>query len=148
LDTARTCGGYAPAGQTIHDKAENVSISIIGTNATVWVSSLDGQPIPQSRRLLITHLTDLQNNGIQYAETERKTLLKWGGLPHLVRNGQARIRLQLLDSSKFEAWSLSTSGRRLSRLQPRIDGRSLEFTADVGANPQQGAQMIYELVRP
>ncbi len=148
LDTARTCGGYAPAGQTIHDKAENVSISIIGTNATVWVSSLDGQPIPQSRRLLITHLTDLQNNGIQYAETERKTLLKWGGLPHLVRNGQARIRLQLLDSSKFKAWSLSTSGRRLSRLQPRIDGRSLEFTADVGANPQQGAQMIYELVRP
>ncbi len=148
LDTERTCGGYAPAGQMIHDKAEKVSISIIGTNATVWVSSLDGQPIPQSRHLLITHLTDLQNDGIQYAETERKTLLKWGGLPHLVRNGQARIRMQLPDPAKYEAWSLSTSGRRVTRLQTKTDGRFLEFVADVGAFPKQGAQMLYELVFP
>jgi hypothetical protein len=147
LDTAKTCGGYAPAGQTIHNKTETVSISIIGTNATVWVSSLDGESIPKSRHLLITHLTDLQNNGIQYAEAERKTLLKWGGLPHLVRNGQAQIRLQLTDPEKFESWFLSTGGRRLKRLQTKTDSRSLEMVADVGAIPNQGAQMIYELVR-
>jgi hypothetical protein len=148
LDTARTCGGYAPAGQTIQDKAENVTISIIGTNATVWVSSLDGQAIPQSRHLILTHLTDLQNEGIQYAEVERKTLLGWGGLPHLVRNGQARIRLQLMHPENFEAWALSTGGRRLKRLPIKTDDRSLEMVADVGAFPKQGAQMIYELVHP
>ena len=79
LDTAKTCGGYAPAGQTIQNKTETVSISIIGTNATVWVSSLDGESIPKSGHLLMTHLTDLQNDGFQYAEAERKILLKWGG---------------------------------------------------------------------
>ena len=65
--------------------------------ATIWVSALDEQPMVDSRRLLVTHLTDLQNTEIQYAERARQTLLDWGKLPHLVRAGRAEVRLQLAD---------------------------------------------------
>ena len=75
--------------------AHGVQISVQDTDATVWVSSLDDQPITQSRRLLVTHLTDLQNTEIRYAERARQTLLDWGELPHLVRAGKAEVRLQL-----------------------------------------------------
>ena len=67
LDTPRTAGGFAPAGEGIRT-THGVDISVRETDATVWVSSLDDQPITGSRRLLVTHLTDLQNTEIRYAE--------------------------------------------------------------------------------
>ena len=77
LDTPRTAGGFAPAGDSIRT-VHGVQIAVQDTDATVWVSSLDDQPIPGSRRLLVTHLTDLQNTEIRYAERARQTLLDWG----------------------------------------------------------------------
>ncbi len=67
LDTPRTAGGFAPSGVTIRTK-HGVEVEVQDTDATVWVSALDDQPITQSSRLLVTHLTDLQNTGIRYAE--------------------------------------------------------------------------------
>ena len=72
LDTPRTAGGYAPAGQDIETTKGGVRIRVEGSDATAWVSALDDQPIRQSRRLLVTHLTDLQNTGIRYAEAARR----------------------------------------------------------------------------
>ena len=63
--------------------------------ATVWVSSLDGEPIARSSHLLLTHLTDVQNSGIRYADEALTILLDWGKLPHLMRRGAARIELAL-----------------------------------------------------
>ena len=63
--------------------------------ATVWVSALDGKPIAQSSHMLLTHLTDVQNNGIEYADPDLTILLKWGWLPHLMRRGTAHIELSL-----------------------------------------------------
>ena len=61
--------------------------------ATVWASSLDGEPLPTSSRILVTHLTDVQNSGIRYGDAARTILLDWGGLPHLAENGSAEIEL-------------------------------------------------------
>jgi hypothetical protein len=63
--------------------------------ATVWVSSLDGKPIESSSHLLLTHLTDIQNSGIEYADAALTTLIRWGSLPHIMRRGEARIELSL-----------------------------------------------------
>jgi len=41
LDTPRTAGGYAPAGQTIETIKGGVRIAMLGSDATVWVSALD-----------------------------------------------------------------------------------------------------------
>lgn len=146
LDTPRTAGGYAPASQTVETGA--VRISMIGNDATVWVSALDHKPIPQSRRLLVTHLTDLQNTEIKYAEPERKTLLDWGRLPHLVRAGKAEIMLRLESPRSYRVWALAPSGKRLAEVQARADDNALRFTADVAGDRAAGARMLYEVGMP
>jgi hypothetical protein len=147
LDTPRTAGGYAPAGQTIQASRSGVRIAIAGADATVWVSALDAAPIGQSRRLLVTHLTDLQNTGIRYAEAERKTLQAWGRLPHLVKAGAATVVLPLEDAPNYGVWALSTGGRRLAEIPTVTASRQLTFEADVAGGGPEGARMLYEVAR-
>lgn len=146
LDTPRTAGGFAPAGERIQT-AHGVQILIQDTDATVWVSALDDQPITSSGRLLVTHLTDLQNTEIRYAERARQTLLDWGKLPHLVRAGRAQVRVQLQDAADYRVWALSTGGRRLANVPHAVEGDHLVFAADVAAWDQHGAVLTYEIAR-
>jgi hypothetical protein len=145
LDTPRTAGGYAPAGQSVKAPKGGVEIAVKGTDATVWVSALDAKPIYQSRRLLVTHLTDLQNSGIRYAEPARQTLLGWGHLPCLVHAGQADVAIKLKSSGSCHVWALSPGGRRIAEVPCTVDAGSLRFTADVSAETAGGARMLYEI---
>lgn len=147
LDTLRTAGGFACAGESI-STSHGVRIAVQDTDATVWVSSLDEQPISGSRRLLITHLTDLQNTEIRYAERARQTLLDWGKLPHLVHAGKAEVHVRLADPEAYRVWALSTSGKRLAEIPCHAADGGLTFTADVAAVPGQGAIFCYEIARP
>ena len=121
--------------------------------ATVWASSLDGAPIAESSRILVTHLTDVQNCGIEYADPELTTLLKWGGLPHLMRNGAADVSIALAPAGDGAeqpvVWRLSPSGRRLGRIPSQFDSGSgiLRFTARTDYDPD-AATFLYEIVRP
>ncbi len=146
LDTPRTAGGFAPAGATIRT-TQGVEVAVQGSDATVWVSALDDQPISASRRLLVTHLTDLQNTGIRYAERARQTLLQWGELPHLVRAGTAEVRLQLAEPAAYQVWALATSGKRLVEVPAQASASMLTFTADVAGFGDHGAVVCYEIVR-
>lgn len=146
LDTPRTAGGYAPAGKAITALGGQLQLAIEGTDATAWLSSLDGKPIAESSRLLMTHLTDLQNSGIRYGEKARQTLLAWGQLPHLVRNGKASLALQHAAPETLKVWALSNGGRRLAEIPATRTGNSLAFTADVAALASaHGAVMLYEI---
>jgi hypothetical protein len=145
LDTPRTAGGYAPAGQFVKATKGGVEIGIKGTDATVWVSALDGKPISESRHLLVTHLTDLQNSGIRYAEAARQTLLGWGHLPYLVRAGQAEVAMRIKSPGACHVWALSPGGRRTGEVPCTADSDSLRFTANVAGAPAGGARMMYEV---
>jgi hypothetical protein len=145
LDTERTAGGYAPVGSMIEAPIGGFTAQVRGADATVWLSALDDQPIRSSRRLLLTHLTDLQNTSIRYAEPERQTLLDWGQLPHLVRVGQAEIGICLERPGEYEVWALGPSGRRLARLATRTEAEALRFTIDVAGDRQAGARFLYEI---
>jgi hypothetical protein len=142
LDTPCTAGGYAPAGRTIVTEAATFEIKDIG--ATVWVSSLDGKTIADSSRLLLTHLTDLQNTEVRYAESARKTLLAWGKLPHLVAVGDARVALKRNAAKLPKAYVLATSGKRLSEV-PVQKGKDGTLVIDISTKGASGAQLMYEL---
>ncbi|MBK9140637.1 MAG: hypothetical protein IPM17_18085 [Verrucomicrobia bacterium] len=145
LDTPRTAGGYAPAGSTVMATKGGVSVRVRDSDATVWVSALDDQPIRRSQRLLVTHLTDLQNTDIKYAEPERKTLLDWGRMPHLVRSGRAEVSITLTAPERYGVWALAPSGRRLAEVPAVTSGGQLTFTADVAGDAPKGARMLYEV---
>jgi hypothetical protein len=135
-------------GQTVDAVTGGVRIKMQESDATVWVSALDDRPIRESRRLLVTHLTDLQNTGIRYAEEERQTLLDWGGLPHLVRAGQAEVSVRFERPDQYQVWALSPGGKRLAQLSTETKEGELRFTVDVAGDVEAGARMIYEIVRP
>jgi hypothetical protein len=144
LDTSKTAGGYAPAGSTVATGDGRLSITMIDSEATAWVSSLDGKPITESKHLLLTHLTDLQNTEIKYAEGARQTLLDWGKLPHLVRAGKATIKLK--NSGDLKVFALASSGKRLGEVKSTKADGVLSFIVDVSEDAQaNGARMIYEL---
>jgi hypothetical protein len=144
LDTPRTAGGYAPSGITI--TTASFAATPRDADATVWISSLDDQPIATSHRLLLTHLTDLQNTGARFGESERRTLLAWGHLPHLVRSGRAEVIIRVAAPARFHVWALSTSGRRVAELPVAVRDGGLAVTLDVrGA---EGARLMYEVAIP
>lgn len=145
IDTPRTAGGYAPAGKTVNSPTGGVRVTTKGSDATVWVSALDTAPIRNSRRLLVTHLTDLQNTGIKYLEEARRTLLAWGTLPHLVRAGQAEVAIRINDAARLKVWALSTGGKRIAQVPAQAQNDTLTFTADVAGDVQAGARMLYEI---
>jgi hypothetical protein len=146
IDTPRSAGGFAKPGQTLEATGAGVKIDGLNEAATVFVSSLDGQPIAGSKRLLVTHLTDLQNTGIRYAEGARRTLLEWGTLPHLVRDGTATIHVTLQSPELYTVWALSVGGRRMEKITTKIDGTQLVFPVTVKG--PAGARLLYEIAIP
>jgi len=143
LNTPLTAGGYAPEGATIETDA--VTVHMDQTYGTVWVSSVDGQPIRNSKRLILVHLTDLQNTGIHFGEKARQTLLAWGGLPHLVKTGAATVRVTLADPAKAKVWELATSGRRVAPMPFKVENGQLVVTVST-RNADGKARMTYEIV--
>jgi hypothetical protein len=102
----------------------------------------------ESRRLLVTHLTDCQNAGIRYAEKARRTLLAWGGLPHLVRAGKAEVRLKVGNAAGLKVYALATSGKRLGEVPSKVEGGAFVFTADVAGAAKETAVLCYEVAGP
>ncbi len=146
IDTPRTAGGFAANGEAVKAAGAGVDIAVAGVPATVFVSSLDAQPIRASSHLLVTHLTDLQNTGVRFGEAAATTLLDWGKLPHLVRAGTAEIKITLKDAASFKVWGLTSSGKRRDTVATTVAGDVLTFTADVTA--ADGARMLYEIAKP
>lgn len=142
LDTARTVGGFAEGGVVA---AGPFRADLGRVPATIWASSLDPVPLAQAKRVLLTHLTDVQNSGIVYADAGKRILLKWGAMPHLMRAGRAEVSLALAEGA-WKVWALSPTGRRVREVPATIRDGRLCFTADVAADPLN-ATYLYELVR-
>lgn len=154
IDTARTVGGFAENGA---HTAGPLSFSLAEAPATVWVSSLDGQPIERSQHMLLTHLTDVQNSGIKYADEGLTILLDWGSLPHLMRRGRAEITLSFAPATtedggddenarQWHVWRLSPAGRRIAEIPLDSSPEKLRFTVDTAIDPSC-ASFLYEIER-
>ncbi len=161
----RTCGVFAESGVHtagvlrvllggIADIADAADINTGNTGnsgntgsspATVWASSLDGAPLAESSRILLTHLTDVQNSGAEYADAEMRILKKDGHLPYLMRRGVAEIEL-FTNDNHYRVFALSPTGARIAEIPFRAEGGTLHFTADTARDPAE-ATFLYELVR-
>ena len=142
LETTRTCGGFAKSGTFT---AGRLTADVGTTRATVWASSLDGAPLETSKRMLVTHLTDVQNSGAKFADDAMRVLLNWGGLPHLMRKGKASIALRV-GEGPFTVYALESDGTRRAEVPATWREGTLSFVADVSRDPSQ-ATYLYEIVR-
>jgi hypothetical protein len=138
--TAGTAGGFrASVGEFA---AGAVRVRIDDAPATVWVTSLDGRPIGESRRLLVTHLTDLLQEGARFAEESMTILREWGAGRPLVRAGRAAVDVPV-PSGTAKVWGLAVSGERTGTCQATRRGDTLSLPLDVRG--PDGARMLYEI---
>ena len=142
IDTAMTAGGFGESG-TVETGVFRAEIS--QSPCAVWVSSLDSRPVEKSFRLLLTHLTDVQNTGMKFADESFTVLKSWGRLPHLMRRGKAAVSVKL-DGGSFEVWSLDSTGVRRERIPAKYKEGRLEFVCDT-ARDASNATFLYEIVK-
>ena len=143
VDTPRTQGGFACAGGTF--ATSGLRVRLAGAHGAVWATSVDGKPLAESKRILLTHLTDVQNTGVQWADAEHHILLKRGKLPMIARKGTAEVTLTVAPGA-WKAYALGTDGARRAEVPVTRKGGSLALTADTARDPAN-ATLLYELVR-
>ncbi|MCQ2389666.1 MAG: hypothetical protein MJ138_08130, partial [Kiritimatiellae bacterium] len=143
VNTPLTAGGFAEAGGSFGCGA--LSVAVRGAPAAVWATSLDGNPLKSSARILLAHVTDLQDTGVVYRDDAMKILEKWGTLPHLMRRGAASCRLAA-DGPRV-VHSLNADGTRRFKVPCAYDREKGEIALelDVGAEPCE-ATFQYEIV--
>lgn len=141
VNTPKTCGVFSPNGPV---KAGPLAVYVNNVPATVWVSSLDGNPVHQSSRLLLVHLTDVQGRGSEFETDEMTKLLKWGnGL--VVAKGTANVSLTLDNAQKYTVYELDTSGKRGNKVETETYGNTLNFTVSTENSMGLGC-LYYEIV--
>lgn len=116
-------------------------------SAMISVSAMDGQPLALSQRLLILHLTDVQNSGIKFRTKDGKILEDWGKAPQLVRVQTDTLSLKLRAPDKGRAytlWALSVSGKRLWKVPIQTDANGL--TCKLETFSKDGVTLAYELI--
>lgn len=125
------------AGQTVQ--------AVFTGGGVVCVAAMDGLPLAESRRLLVFHLTDVQNNGVTFRNPDHTVLTAWGGLPHLVRRGSAALHLAFADTHPAQVYELDLDGSRRGEWPCQQEGQALDFTAQT-ITPT-GTRLLYEIVR-
>ena len=155
LETACTCGGFSSRVRDLIS-AGPLSFRIGRHMAAVACTALDGAPLVESKRILLTHLTDAIGEGAHRVKALPKTingktvpttlLLDWGKDRTLVKDGYADIDLSLTEPDAYAVWALATSGRRLDRVPATVVDGKLRFQANV-KGPDGKGRLAYEIVK-
>lgn len=120
-------------------------MKIEGAPAIVWASSLDEAPLGRSARILLTHLTDVQMKGAWYGNRRQTVMMKWGGLPCMMRKGTAQVSLKV-QPGEWTAFVLASDGTRRDRIPTTAKKGRLLLKLDNARDPNC-ATYTYELVR-
>ena len=130
-----------PAGQSLD--GDRVSVKNGRAFGSVSVVSVDGLPLKESSRLLVTHLTDALTTGDSFANLDRRLLVAKGRMPFLVRAGRAEISLQLAPAKTWRAWAVAASGKRLREVE--LVQRDGAWVLSANTADGKDTQMAYEL---
>lgn len=138
-----TCGFFSfPSAESA--VAGPLRATVRKANASVWVSSLDGNTIQSSSRMLLVHLTDVQGKGVKFQDNSRSLLLAWGK-GTVVERGSAEISLKVSANGSYDVYELRTDGSRTNTVASYVEDGRLNFT--VTTDGPDGGRIYYEIVR-
>ena len=145
VDTPCTTGGFVECPGVV--RTAQLSADVSASNTSVWASSLDRKPIAESRRILFTLVSDVQNPGIEYENAKMEVLIRWGrqDAGRLARRAVAKTVLKVAPG-EWKAYALNPDGSRKREVSAQCKDGSLCFTADIAGDPKE-AEFYYELVR-
>lgn len=142
VSSLRTCGGLSSEGRI---RTKFLAANVDSGDATIWASSLDGKPLFSSARILVSHLTEEENDGATFADADRRLVLDHGRRVRvLVKAGRAGVALKCADANR-KVYALATDGSRRREIPCEYKDGRLCFTADTAADPTN-ATFLYEVV--
>jgi hypothetical protein len=100
--------------------------------AAVVATSLDGQPLGQSRRVLVTAVARAENTG-QTFDAEKKTVPEEGQTPVLAEPVRCEVQLKVPGPAMVHA--LDSRGMRREAVPAEMDGDVLRFVVDDARSP-------------
>ncbi len=113
--------------------------------ALVAVSALDGRQLKDSSRMLVVFATDALNSDMRFEEPERKTLVKLGGLPVLLRAESATLRLSHHHPERLRLYATALNGKRTEEITLQKTAEGIRFTLNL-ERLQKGPTTFFELV--
>ena len=120
-----------------------LSVRDTDTFQIVTAAALDGRPLPESRRILILHQSDVTNNNIRFASEKMQVIEAWGDVSaRLIRRARASVKLALPGEYRLRA--LGVDGLPKAEVPLAGTGDGISFTADTSAF---GGTMAYLLER-
>lgn len=138
VNSPRTLGFLAPVGANV--TAGGLSGVFAGHRGALWVSTLDQRAVAQSRRMLVTFITDIQNTNIRYSGPDRDVVESWGTTPHLVRVGSAQVTLTVDDPAGVKVYRLDMAGNRGAEVAVTRTATTVSFTV---TNSGAGGSTLY-----
>ena len=145
IDTPRTAAVCSTERRDL--AAGPLAVSGATTFCSVSASAMDSAPLASSKRVLILHITDVQNTDAEFTNPNMTDTKNWGKLPYLARRGEAKISLKNANPD-LKLYALASSGRRLREVKAAYAGGAYVFTAKIA--PGEGADaptMMYELAK-
>lgn len=136
----------ATAFAEVPGKLNALSVQKASAPALVSVSSLDGEALERSHRMLLIVASDARNSGMQFADKNDEELVRLGGMPILLRNIRVELVLRHENPAELSLYALKLNGERGQKIPiTALDGTSAVFTLDTGALAA-GPTTYFELV--
>ncbi|MCQ2397491.1 MAG: glycoside hydrolase family 5 protein [Lentisphaeria bacterium] len=122
-------------------------VSEINRYCVIAATSYDGLPLAESRRIMISHLTEMVNDNTRFRNDGNMNIVEdWGSGTALLHLGKAKITLNLGgDDVRPRLFACDLSGERLFEVPFEMKDGRLTFTADNFVDGK--AILTYELLR-
>ena len=125
-------------------KLGRMEVRSTSANGCVAVTSVDGEPIGESKRMVLLYITREANEGM-VTSADGKTMVNMGGYPALLQTGVVDLRLDL-PADGWALYLLDYGGGRLERLPVRMEDGRLALKLDT-AKFRHGPTPFFELVK-
>jgi hypothetical protein len=110
--------------------------------ASVTAVSLDGKPMAESARVLVTLAARAENQAVQWNEERTSIGRSWGHGPAIAERVPATVRLRMDADAPPRVFALAPDGSRLEEVALTIREGWVSFSTRTGP-----ASLHYELVR-
>lgn len=131
---------------------EALTISSLRVNsasgpALVSVSSMDGLPVAQSKRMLVIFATDARNTNMTFSDANETTLKDIGTGPVVIKTGVINLTLNNVNAAGLKVYSNTLNGVRKDLIASTVSGNGLTFTLDT-SKLSHGPTTYFEIIKP
>ena len=123
---------------------DNLKVEQADGPALVSVSSMDGQPLNASKRMLVILATDARNSGMRFSDAAETTLLDLGKKPVLIKTAMVKLKLKNQNAAKLKVYSNTLRGKRGDVIPVAQESDGISFVLDT-ARLSHGPTTYFEI---